>query len=428
MIFGTDGIRSTFGEGPLRQEVIARLSKVISADLGQGVSIVLGMDTRESGPQLKSWLCSCWEAIRVLDLGVVPTPVVAFETKAQGADLGVMVTASHNPFQDNGLKFFTSEGIKISKEIAIRWSRAVEDDSSLPVEKHGKVSTLRPHAYESFLKNHFEPNSLPLVLDLANGAASPVVAGWVDWFFPQAQIIGNEPDGTNINHQCGALHPQALGDRVVETGACAGFALDGDGDRLVVVDAHGQPIHGDRVLYALASMMKDESTIVSTIMAGKGLEESLEREGKTLVRTAVGDQNVLFAMLEQGARIGGESSGHYISSELFPAGDGFLHALKLANALKDDPNLFVRASSNVPIYPQIEKAFVVQAKPPLESLPGVSNALASLESAFGGQGRCILRYSGTEKKLRLFVEAKDLDPLAGVLEELEKAIVKELQS
>ena len=427
MIFGTDGIRAVFKEEPLTESTISKLSTVIRNFLPGKARVIMGMDTRESGHVVKTWLFSGWEGVTVLDLGVVPTPVVAFETAARKVDLGVMITASHNPFHDNGIKFFNSKGVKIASELAEKWSAEVlvtptGFKKTMPILEH-----VKPLFYEGFLHQRFGPCELPLVFDMAHGAGCPWVESWVSHFLPQAVILGNRPSGKNINEGVGALHPGALAQEVLNRKAVAGFALDGDGDRLVVINQKGQVVHGDRLLYGLASIQPDVRLVVSTIMAGMGLEETLRSEGRTLIRTSVGDQNVLNGMLKTGSQIGGESSGHYISADFFPAGDGFLNALRICGAIQKNPGFLLDLENKVPVYPQYEKAYAVLGKPPLDSLKKVHDARTNLEHHLEKEGRCILRYSGTEKKLRLFVEARNLTLVDVFIQELEYAIKEELQ-
>jgi len=427
-LFGTDGIRAVFGEEPLTRTTITRLSQVIAGDFSpENRLILIGRDTRRSGDTIAQWIQSAWQDFSIVDLGCVPTPVVAYETRARKGALGVMITASHNPFQDNGLKFFSGEGTKTPGSTLERWTEAMAKYTALADWEPVAVTRSEPVHYETFLKKHFKPLDLKVVFDLAHGAGCPWVERWIQHFFPGALVMGNHPDGSNINAQCGALHPEELGRIVREKQALAGFAFDGDGDRLVVVDERGNALHGDRILYALSKLIKGADHVVTTIMAGLGLEQTLVAEGRKMTRTGVGDQQVLAAMQQYGALVGGEPSGHYISGDLFPAGDGFLNAMRLAGALVHDGNFLLTLENQLPVYPQYERALTVRHKPPLEEMPAISTALNELVSSLGDSGRCILRYSGTEKKIRLFVEAQDMSPFQGSIDVLEKAIEEELQ-
>jgi len=427
MIFGTDGIRAPFNEEPLTELTITKLSKVLCDWLPEGGTVLLGRDTRESGPILIEWLTASWTHFSVLDLGVIPTPVVAFETCARDADLGIMITASHNPAADNGLKFFGKSGRKISKQLAEQWSRSILDQTPAQGKSQQKLVSINPGSYEKFLKSQFAPISQPFVFDLAHGAGCPWVENWIQFFFPHSHVLGNKPDGKNINQDVGALYPEALAQEVRESGAKGGFAFDGDGDRLVVVDGHGQIVHGDRVLYGLASVIPDTKHVVGTIVSGLGLEETLHRKGLSMTRTAVGDQNVLSAMLELGAPVGGEPSGHYISGDLFHAGDGFVSALRIAGAICQDDSFLENLNTEVPVYPQLEQAFTIRHKPPLSELVSVGDAVKKLERTLGQTGRVILRYSGTERKIRLFIEAQNLERVDAEIKRLVQAIKMELQ-
>ncbi|PIE91480.1 MAG: hypothetical protein CR997_00815 [Acidobacteria bacterium] len=439
LIFGTDGIRARFNTEPLTEATIGRLSLVLKQWLPPKATVVLGRDTRETGPQLLFWLTSAWEHVTIVDLGVVPTPVVAFETAARKADLGIMATASHNPSCDNGLKFFASDGSKIVKSQADQWSHTVLENktqtqhtlNTQPGYELKQAETAEPVHYSNFLKRHFQPNPGKFVFDLANGAACPWVEKWIQFFFPNAIVMGNKPNGTNINREIGALHPELLAEKVKAEQAMAGFAFDGDADRLVVINQHGETVHGDRVLFGLSSLIKNNKHVVTTILAGLGLEEACKRCGLTLSRTAVGDQNVLFEMLKSGALVGGEPSGHFISADLFAAGDGFLNALRVASAITKQASFLTNLIDLVPLYPQFEQAYPVSMKPPLNRQKRIAIALTSLEKALrSGQnpsGRVILRYSGTEMKIRLFIEAKDLAPFQKNIDNLIQAIQEELQ-
>jgi phosphoglucosamine mutase len=427
-LFGTDGVRAVFGEEPLTRATITRLSQVIADRVSpENRLILMGRDTRQSGVPLAQWIQSAWTEFNIVDLGCVPTPVVAYETSARKGALGVMITASHNPYQDNGLKFFSGRGTKVPGNTLESWTEAMSSYASSSEWEPVVAVRSEPVHYEAFLKKHFKPLNLNVVFDLAHGAGCPWVERWIKYFFPAALVTGNNPNGSNINAQCGALHPEELGRIVRANRALAGFAFDGDGDRLVVVDGRGNALHGDRILYALSKLIEGADHVVTTIMAGLGLEQTLAAEGRQMTRTGVGDQQVLAAMQRYGALVGGEPSGHYISGDLFPAGDGFLNAMRLAGALAHDCNFLSALENQLPVYPQYERALPVRHKPPLSEMPAMTETLNDLVSSLGNSGRCILRYSGTEKKIRLFVEAQDMSLYRGNIDALEKAIEEELQ-
>ncbi|CAM2005437.1 hypothetical protein [Acanthopleuribacter pedis] len=437
MIFGTDGLRAKMGVHPLTQPIIETLSTVLNAWLHQNTTgtpatVVVGSDTRESCSQVRQWICSAFDEVTLIDLGVVPTPVVAYETQARDAQLGIMITASHNPAEDNGLKFFDAQGHKIRYDQAVAWSERVLDPATQITQGVCRPTSAEPTFYLDFLAQHFGAleTTPPIAFDLAHGAGSGFFALLADRLKlkPKA-VIGNQPNGTNINAGYGALHTEKLVQAVVEHQCLAGFALDGDGDRLIVVDADG-PLHGDMVLYALGEVMQAAGhpieTVVGTIMCGMGFEQVLAGEGKTLLRTPVGDQNVLAEMIDRRLLLGGEPSGHLILGDLFPAGDGLLAAMRLIAALKHDPDLLRRARAKIPLYPVFEKAYRVQRKPPLDSVPALAKSLDALKDAVGNQGRLIVRYSGTENKIRVYLEAQDLTPFNPYLEAFIETIDQEL--
>lgn len=432
MIFGTDGLRSRMGSYPLDQETIETLSHVLAEHLPENAEIVIARDTRSSGPTIQNWITANLGPIQVTDLGIVPTPVCAYETRARGAHLGIMITASHNPHHDNGLKFFDRNGLKLRYDIAAAWSKQVEAGVRQGEPLHMLPKPAEPEHYKTFLKNRFPQTAfqnLRCLFDLANGAGAPFVQERCAELGIQAQFLGNQPDGSNINEGVGALHPEALKAAVKKAGAQVGFALDGDADRLIVVGPE-KIYRGDVVLYALKEILQKEGVtveaVVGTIMCGMGLESKLLAEGIRLVRTPVGDQNVLAEMVAHDLPLGGEPSGHLIIRDLFLAGDGFLAALKLAVAIAQDPDLLERSDRAVPEYQVFEKAIPVAHKPAIEQVPLLYGAVEALRDKLGSAGRLIVRYSGTEPKIRLYVEAQDLTPYQEEITRIQTAVQEEL--
>ena len=433
MIFGTDGLRATVGETPLSGPTIVRLSQVLREDLGHGARVVIGRDTRSSCNQLFQWITQQFSGISVLDLGVVPTAAVAYETRQHKAKLGIMITASHNPSSDNGYKFFDKTGLKIKYTQAQNWSDRVLAMEETPLPNPPNPIVQAPNGYRSLIRDQFKPEhfkGLRVAFDFAHGATTGIGEELITGLMPGAIFMGDFPNGTNINAGVGALHPEALTEVVQSKNLDIGFAFDGDGDRLVVVDADGV-CHGDVLLYALKQVMVAEglalNDVVGTILCGLGLEERLAEEDIRLHRTPVGDQNVLARMVEGKFHLGGEPSGHLIQADLFPAGDGLLAALRLARALRGNRGLLKQARERVPLYPVFEKAYPVRHKPSLDSLAPVQDALAQIERSVGKHGRIILRYSGTEPKIRVFVEANDLAPHQAKIDRLVLAIEETLQ-
>lgn len=432
MIFGTDGLRATVGQEPLTETTIQKLSKVLREDLGSGAKVVIGRDTRRSGNQIFKWITQQFAGLELLDLGVVPTPTVAYETKHLDADLGIMITASHNPPGDNGLKFFNGSGLKAAYPRAVSWSDGVLAMDQVPLPDPGQPRIQAPNGYRDFIKTHFRPDhfrGLRVAFDFAHGAATGLGEELITGLIPGALFVGDSPTGDNINAQVGALHPEELLALVQSKDLDAGFAFDGDGDRLVVVDRDGI-IHGDILLYALKNILRDEGqqvhSIVGTILCGLGFENQLQQEGIHLHRTPVGDQNVLAKMVAEDIPLGGEPSGHLIQSDLFPAGDGLLGALRLARALAKNKDILSQARATIPLFPVFEKAYRVRHKPALIEIPSIQTELKTLQADLEGSGRVILRYSGTESKIRLFVEAPDLKPFEAQVDRLVQAIQETL--
>jgi len=436
VLFGTDGIRARFGEFPLDRASVQALGGLIAEELGPHGHLVLGCDTRSSCAQLVKWLLAGWQGGKVEDLGVVTTPMVAYETSRRGASMGIAITASHNPPEYNGLKFFEGSGLKLCEQKALAWSERVESGrvsaKGMATGEPARTRTL-PNHYAGLLHRHFQRadfGELALAWDLANGAASACLPQWLRELTGNPVIMGDAPDGSNINQGCGAMEVKALGELVRCRGLHAGFALDGDGDRLVVVGPDGQPIHGDLVLYGLVQAMAREgqniTTVVGTILTGLGLETRLVQDGIRLLRTPVGDQHVLATMVDQGWLVGGEPSGHLIQADLFPAGDGLLAALRLARAMAADPQFWQTIAARVDLLPTLECNIAVRHKPPLASLPTLTEAARKLEGHMGSRGRLILRYSGTEPKIRLVVESGDLRQFEQPIQALKTLIEREL--
>ena len=428
MIFGTDGIRGEAGVPPLDRITVCKISAVLAQWLPQDALVVIGSDTRTSREEIRTWLVSALGATRVLDLGIVPTPVVAFETRARNADLGIMITASHNPPKDNGLKFFERSGLKLPKDVARRWSDQIGTIQA--IDAPASLTAASPDHYRAFIKETFDRDRLQGIrfgFDLANGAGSLLVPDLLEELGIRATFIGNTADGSRINDGVGALHPEALADLLTREQLPYGFALDGDGDRLAA--AAPQALNGDVVIYALYRILREKKpvpAVVGTIMCGMGLENRLREEGVELIRTPVGDQNVLAEQIEKSLPLGGEPSGHLILSDLFPAGDGLLAALTLATGLADNPALLREAVDAVPMLPTYEQAYRVRHKPPLDEVPAVAACIASLEERIAGTGRIIIRYSGTEPKLRFYLEAPDPSVFDDEIRALEAAIQEQL--
>jgi phosphoglucosamine mutase len=420
--FGTDGIRGVPGTPPLDDATLFALGRSVAEFLHRdhpSPHALIGTDTRESGPHIASVVASGLRqgAASVSFAGVLTTPGVACLVRNNDFHVGVVVSASHNPYRDNGVKLFSHEGMKFPD--------AVEEEIEAGILKHrreappAKAPNLKPddslhHQYLSFLRSRVISDAplkgLRMVLDCANGAAYQLGPELFSSLGCDIICIGAEPDGRNINAGCGSLHLEKLQQRVPTERAAFGVAFDGDADRALFVSADGGIINGDGVLLAAARYLKSQAKlpgdrVVATSMSNLGLERVLARENISLARTNVGDRYVLEEMLKSGNALGGEQSGHVIFLEDSLAGDGLLTAVKMASlvALKGSLASLVSGFKD---YPQTIVNVRVKSKPPLDLLPEVARALAEANSALGDNGRIVLRYSGTEPLARVMVEAE----------------------
>jgi len=428
-LFGTDGVRGRAGEGVLSAQGTARLAfcfgSTLEFDGGGPPRVAVARDTRVSGAMLRD---ACEAGLHaagaeVVDLGVLPTPGLAWFL-AQRADLhaGIMLTASHNPWQDNGLKLFAGSGGKLTDSLQERCERRYGEllDGALPIPSGSTTIDLHAEAMARYLAS-LAQTGLPgeslrgrkVVADGAAGAAWQVLPEALQAVGAQVCISAPQPDGRNINLGCGAVEPQAMAGRVVAEQAWAGVAVDGDGDRLVLADELGNVHDGDTVLGFLAAAMQDSGAldgdrVVGTVTTGGGLEVFLADRGLGLVRTAVGDRNVSAAMAEQGLNLGGESSGHVLTPDLCPSGDGTRVALVvLALAAASDRPLSEQLAV-VPSFPAARRQVRVSERPTLSSLPALQAAVGRCESMLTPVGgRLLLRYSGTEPVLRILVEGPE---------------------
>jgi phosphoglucosamine mutase len=422
-LFGTDGIRGVPGTPPLDDATLYATGRSLGTYLKQtspAAHVLIGMDTRESGPHIAAVLAAGLgnAGVSVDFAGVITTPGVACLVRQRGFQAGVVISASHNPFPDNGVKLFSSAGMKFPD--------AIEETLEEDIFKHRRQAAPKnPPAlkadetldarYLDFLRSKVIPgaklSSLRLVLDCANGAAYKLGPELFASLGAHVIAMGAEPDGRNINADCGSLHLEGLQKRVVAERAGLGIAFDGDADRAMFVCQSGRVVNGDGVLLAAARQLKSAgklkgNRVVATSMSNLGLERVLAREGIELARAAVGDRYVLEEMLRSNNVLGGEQSGHVIFLDDSPAGDGLLTAVKIASLVSMNGRL-ESLITGLKDYPQIIVNVKVKSKPPLESLPRVSRALAEAQSALGDNGRVVLRYSGTEPLARVMVEAED---------------------
>lgn len=442
LYFGTDGVRGRFGDAVMNPDFVRKLANAagrhMAAKLGAAAPrALIGRDTRASGPALEAAVAEGLVAAgwTVELLGVVPTPAVSLAVRTSKAQLGVVITASHNPADDNGVKFFASTGLKLpdAEEAAIE---ALLDQPA-PAASHGSIREVgeAKMLYMGMAAHLLHPGALAgwkIVLDTANGATCETSREVLESLGAELDLIGNAPDGRNINAGVGSEHPAPLAARVLATGARLGIAHDGDGDRAVFCDEKGVALDGDEVMTFLALGMLHRGelpgkTLVVTVQSNLGVDAALAAAGGRVVRTNVGDRYVSEALQREGAALGGESSGHFIFPKISPAGDGLLAALSVLRVMRDTGKPLSELRQALKKFPQAQKALKLAAKPPLESLAGVQKLLRDAETALAGTGRVMIRYSGTEPKVRVLVEAQTDDAVAEWMGKAEAALRAELQ-
>jgi phosphoglucosamine mutase len=425
-LFGTDGIRGIPGEYPLDDATLDRVGLALGNYLGsagrahgESPSVLIGRDTRESGPHIAERIACGLAAggASPVSAGVLTTPGVAWLVNREGFAAGVVISASHNPYHDNGVKLISSTGMKFPDAI----ETALEQFVLSSRDAVSAAKTLRLHDNEKIDDDYLEglaqallPGAklagMKIVLDCANGAASNLAPRLFRSLGADVIAMNYAPDGKNINANCGSLHPEGMQKRVVQSGAALGVAFDGDADRAIFSSATGKLVDGDGVLLVAARYLKSAGSlkgnvVVGTTMANLGLERALEDSGLRLARTAVGDRYVLEEMQRIGANFGGEQSGHILFLDDATTGDGMLTALKLASIISIAGPLDSLVA-DLKIFPQKIVNVRVRSKPPLDSLPEVARLLREAEQALGNSGRVVLRYSGTEPLARVMVEAK----------------------
>lgn len=432
--FGTDGLRGRVGEPPMTVDFALRLASAVARVLvPNGGTVVIGKDTRVSGYMFESALEAGFVAagVDVKLLGPLPTPAIAVLTRKFEADLGVVISASHNPYYDNGIKFFDGEGQKLSDEIELaieaELDKAVTTRESALLGKAEQVVTARLQ-YQEFCLSTVEPgldlSGLKIVLDSAHGAAYKVAPIVLARLGAEVVPIGSSPNGRNINDRCGSTHPDLLRNVVTAVGADLGIALDGDGDRVVMVDHNGVLADGDQLIYIIARDRKSRGElrgpVVGTVMSNLGLENALRSQGIEFLRAAVGDRKVLAMLHEHNGVLGGETSGHIICLDKITTGDGLVAALQILEVVKRTGRKLAELAAEMPRYPQTMINVRVASKPNLDELPAIKKAVAGVEAALGSAGRVVLRPSGTEPVIRVMVEGEDaalVKNLAGELAE-----------
>jgi phosphoglucosamine mutase len=440
-LFGTDGIRAPFGEHPLDRPTVVALGRelglALAAKSGDEPHVVLGGDTRDSTLTLCGWLAAGLgdAGARITYLDTIPTPGVAWAVRSLGARAGVAVSASHNPWPDNGIKLFDAGGRK--------WAPAAEAALERALERHQASAARMPEspslavdraAYEAYVRflslmlpGRDALGGLSVVLDAAHGATFELAPRIFAAHGAQVRQIAGEPDGRNINQRSGSTHPDALAAAVVREGADLGIAFDGDGDRALLVDAHGEVRDGDAMLYLWARSLRDAGqldppAVVATTMSNLGLEHALSGHGIEVVRCDVGDRAVMETMHARGIRLGGEQSGHLVHAPTTSTGDGLVTALVMARIVSRARQPLVELLAGFRRFPQILRNVRVREKRPFAQIPEVAEVQAEVERQLAGQGRLVLRYSGTEPLARIMLEGPELAVLETQAARLEAAI------
>jgi len=443
-LFGTDGVRGVANQDPMTSEMALRIGRAaahIFRDSPRRHRIVIGKDTRLSGYMIESALTAglCSMGMDVLLVGPIPTPGIAFLTRSLRADAGVVVSASHNPYEDNGIKFFGRDGFKLPDEV----ENKIED-----LIFTGAIDGIRPTASEIGKAfriddaigryNEFVKSSIPrgmdlsgfrVVVDSANGAAYKIGPRILIELGADVISLYDQPSGMNINQGCGSLYPEVISHATVANNARIGIAFDGDADRMILCDEKGTIVDGDVVMAICAlHMMREgrlkQNTLVATVMSNLGLELAMQKEGGRLIRVAVGDRYVMEKMIEGGYNLGGEQSGHIIFLDHNTTGDGLISALQVLSIMKQTGKSLSTLAGCMKNYPQVLVNVKVKERRDLSSIPEIAQCMAEIEKQINGTGRLLLRYSGTEPKVRVMIEGEDqekikalADGLAGIIKQ-----------
>src|SRR5499426_1913385 len=458
-LFGTDGIRGVAGQYPLDRPTIERIGYSLAIELarrsGRAPRLVIGRDTRESGEWIEAALARGARSASAGSrfAGVITTPGVAYLTRALGADAGVVISASHNSYEDNGIKVFSASGRKLDDETerAIERSLTGEWGVGSGESGMGKVTSLSPtphsplpipqsdtslrEKYLAFLRDEvgagLNLKGLKIAIDCANGASYELAPKLFSALGADLVVINADPNGRNINLDCGSLHPEKLRRTVIERKADLGLAFDGDADRLLMIDERGDLVDGDQVLFIMADYMASKGQlsggrVVATVMSNLGLELALADRGITLARTAVGDKYVLDELLKGGGSLGGEQSGHIIFPEISLAGDGMITALEVLRVLAERNTGLGALGGAYTRYPQVTVNVRVSRKPPLDAVPPIKEAINAVEREMAGGGRLIVRYSGTENLARVMIEGQDEATIRNHAESIAQVITAQI--
>jgi phosphoglucosamine mutase len=434
--FGTDGIRGQSNVFPMTPDIAMKVGIAVGTIFRRGLHrhrVVIGKDTRLSGYMLENALVAGFTAagLDVFLLGPIPTPAVAMLTRSLRADIGVMISASHNPFADNGIKLFGPDGYKLSDEIERQIEMLLDQEAPLPLAKADEIGRAKRvdgdiYRYIEFVKRTLPRdvtlNGLRIAIDCANGAAYKVAPTALWELGAEVITIGNEPNGTNINLECGSTHPAALQKKVHEVRADIGIALDGDADRVIIVDETGTVIDGDQLMAVIGESWANDQTlrgggIVATIMSNLGLERFMTDKGLTLARTKVGDRYVVEHMRQHGFNVGGEQSGHIVMSDFGTTGDGLVAALQILAAVKRTGKTVSQICNRFEPVPQLLRNVRISGGKPLED-SYVRQAIADAESELSKNGRLVIRPSGTEPLIRVMAEGDDRGQIERIVNDL----------
>jgi phosphoglucosamine mutase len=442
-LFGTDGIRAVAGEAPLDPKTIHAVGLALAHQLNGShphPRVLLGMDTRESS----NWIAATIAAglaeggAHVENAGVVTTPTIAFLARQHGFSAGVVISASHNPWQDNGIKVFGSDGYKLPDETELKIEseifRRLESTNNPESRSPPPVNENYRRDYEQFLRSAVPGltlNGLLVVLDCANGAASTIAPELFAHLGGTIDLTHASPDGRNINANCGALHPDVVAAETKNLGADVGVTFDGDADRAMFADAHGKVVNGDAIMLLAARDMKQRgilrnATVVATTMSNMGLEAALRRDGIRMLRAPVGDKYVLERMQQEKASLGGEQSGHILFPHLATTGDGLLTALVVLDVVRRSGRALHELIADLKVFPQVIVNVKVREKKPLEEIAAVTDTIRDAEAELAESGRVVVRYSGTEALARVMIEAESEETMRRHADRIAAAIRDEL--
>ncbi len=445
-LFGTDGVRGVANVYPMTTEMAMQIGRAAAYMFKNGNRrhrIVIGKDTRLSGYMIENALVAgiCSMGVDVLQVGPLPTPGIAYITSSMRADAGVVISASHNPFQDNGIKFFFKDGFKLPDEIELKIEKLIfseKIDSLRPVATEvGKAYRIDDAVgrYVVFLKSTFpkdlDLSGMKIVLDCANGAAYKVAPAVLEELGAEVIPLGVKPNGTNINAGCGSLHPEVMSEAVKANRADLGIALDGDADRVIFVDEFGNSVDGDQIMAICATDMIRQkklrkNTLVATVMSNMGLDIAMRRAGGKVIKTAVGDRYVVEEMVRGGYNLGGEQSGHMIFLDHNTTGDGMLSALQLLAIIRRSGRTLSELAEVMIPLPQVLVNVRVAEKKDVKDIPSVAGLIRDVEEKLGHEGRILIRYSGTEPLLRIMLEGQDKYQITGWAKDIADAVEKSM--